>query len=124
MNDIQKKAKLILAGLAVMPAMASAAQTNAYHCPYNVCDSEDVLDQSEQMLSQVTGLSVAELRAGKDMVRELNSLDVISVREVNLTQAPRISYHYNMPLPVDVQAARAKNLERLEKLRHIIEAAK
>lgn len=121
-NNVQRKARLILAGLAVMPAMASAAmpevQANGYSSPYG---------ENEELpvdLMTTTGLTRAELQEGKDLVRQLNQLDVISVREINLTQAPTVPYRYGIPDPQDLSAARSENLERLVKLRNIIEAAK
>jgi hypothetical protein len=122
-NDIQLKAKMILAGLAAaVPAIATAntdgVQTQSYCAPYN----EQCQAPSED--SKVTGLTDAELAEGKQLVQELNQLDVVTVTEINLTKAPRNPYRYNFPDPADVADAKSKNLERLAKLRAMIEAAK
>jgi len=123
-NTVQRKARLILAGLAALPAIAMASgnvnqvQSNSYTDP----EKETLEDLSD--LQETTGLSKQELAEGKTLVHELNQLDVITVKEINLTKAPRIPYMYNMPLPAEVDAARVQNLERLAKLRNIIEAAK
>jgi hypothetical protein len=127
-NGIQKKAMMILAGLAAMPSIASAAtgevQSNKYCAPY----SDPCQPKQEQQVPDetpvVTGLSVQELAEAKTLVTELNQLDVVTATEMNLTKAPVIPYRYNQPAPEAVDAARAKNLERLAKLRAMIEAAK
>lgn len=123
-NSVQRKARMILAGLAAMPAIATAKagseviQSNGYCAPYSDCD------ESSANLTQVTGLSAQELKQGRDLVSELNQLDVVTAKEIVLTKAPRVPYMYNMPVPAEVDSARVKNLERLTKLRAMIEAAK
>lgn len=121
-SDVQRKARLLLAGLAAMPMMAAAnpnqIQPNSYCSPY--ADCQEIPDEQIEL----TGLTAQELREGRSLVNELNLLDVIKVQELVLTKAPRIPYRYNMPEPTDVEAARLKNLERLAKLRLIVEAAK
>lgn len=124
-NPIQRKAKLILAGLAAMPVVAASAadaqqiQPSAYCSNYSDCQ-----DNSNAELRVTTGLTTEQLEEGRQLVRELNQLDVVTAKEINLTKAPRIPYFYNMPNPAEVDAARTKNLERLTKLRNMIEAAK
>ena len=125
-NEIQKKAKLILAGLVTMPVMAhaaatSGAQPNGYCSPGDLdCRHEHVVPSD---LSQLSGLSEQEIKDIRNLVSELNKLDVVEAKEI-ITQAERIPYRYNLPAPGDVQDARAQNLARLAKLRLLIEAAK
>ncbi len=90
-NSVHKKANLILAGLAIMPSLATAsnsvreAQPNAYCSPYS--ENQKVPNN----LDETTGLSVQELQEGKDLVRVLNQLDVVAVSRLNLTEAPRLA---------------------------------
>ena len=48
MSDVKHKAKMLLAGLAVMPALAAAqpgaVQPSGYHSPYNDEDQGDLQD--------------------------------------------------------------------------------
>jgi len=79
-NTVQRKARLILAGLAALPAIAMASgnvnqvQSNGYTDP----EKETQEDLSD--LQETTGLSKQELAEGKTLVHELNQLDVIICR--------------------------------------------
>lgn len=122
-NNAQRKARLILAGLAALPTIATAqsnpnkVQFNAYCSPYT---DECV---PEENLSKESGLSRQELNESRQLVKELNQLDVVTATQVNIERAPR--QPYNMPpLQSDIDEARKENLERLAKLRTMIEAAR
>lgn len=122
-SDIQRRARLLLASLAAVPVIAGTVanaevQPNAYRLPYG--DDQAVDFET----GTFTGLTQAEIRESRELINTLNALDVVTVDKLNLTKAKPIPYRYNMPEQQDVQNARIKNLERLAKLRSMIEAAK
>ncbi|MES2856214.1 MAG: hypothetical protein V4692_10145 [Bdellovibrionota bacterium] len=122
-NDVTLKAKMILAGLAALPGIATAAandqvQANVYCSPYS--ESGEASD----MTAGLTGLTANELCQAQNLVGELNRLDVVVVEQMKLKKAVTVPYRYNIPDPSDIAAARETNLERLVKLRKMIEAAK
>lgn len=120
---IQQKAKLILAGLATVPAVGLAItdatiQNSPYRSPYSEPEQEPATTPN------FTGLTREELRDAEALVKTLNRLDVVSVKDVNLSKARGVPYRYNIPEQSDIQEARIQNLERLAKLRAMIEAAR
>lgn len=126
-NNLQRKAKMILAGLAAVPAVGAAndsqsVQVSRYCSPYS--DNCNIEQQAQEEVVSHSGLNEHELQEARRLVTELNSLDVVTATDLKLDKARGIPYRYNMPDSRDLERVRSKNLDRLGKLRAMIEAAK
>ncbi len=127
MINLKTKSKLMLAGLlgagsyeAVAQGASDTVEVVSNRYGYGYGDNHVVPDSQLEMY---TGLSQSEIHESRKLSRALNSLQIVEVKDMKLDQAPGNMNRYGLPEPEDREQARSNNIERLNRLRKLVEAS-